>query len=252
VLIINADDWGRDETTTDRILECVQQGTVSSSSSMMFMGDSERAAALALEHRIDVGLHLNLTTAFSAPNVGGLLEGHWQRVSAFLRRSRLAQVFCHPGLASSFEYLVKAQLEEFHRLHGFEAQRIDGHHHMHLCANVLRGKLLPAGTIVRKNFSFRSGEKSWFNRQYRARLDRRIKERHRTTDFFFNLAPIEPERLRRIFEVACHSVVEVETHPVNPEEYEYLQGRDIFDHIGGLNIVSGFSLPQIDGKNEAA
>jgi len=250
VLIVNADDWGRDEMTTSRILDCVQRGTVSSASSMVFMEDSERAAALALEHRVDVGLHLNLTTAFSASNASGVLEEHRRRVTRFLRRSRLAQIVYHPRLTSSFEYLVKAQLEEFQRLHGFKAQRVDGHHHMHLCANVLMGELLPVGIIVRRNFSFEPGEKNWLNRRYRAHVDRKISKRHRTTDLFFNLAPMETERLRRIFRVARHALVEVETHPANPGEYSYLQGQDIVDHIEGINIMSGFSLPPKDDQKE--
>src|ERR1700758_5164513 len=44
ILIINADDWGRDHETTQRILECTLRGTVSSASAMVFMEDSERAA----------------------------------------------------------------------------------------------------------------------------------------------------------------------------------------------------------------
>ena len=46
-LIINADDWGRDNETTDRSLDCVLRGSVSSVSAMMFMEDSERAAGIA-------------------------------------------------------------------------------------------------------------------------------------------------------------------------------------------------------------
>jgi hypothetical protein len=34
---------------------------------------------------------------------------------------------------------------------------------MHLCANVLWQGLLPAGTLVRRNFSFHPGEKSRWN-----------------------------------------------------------------------------------------
>ena len=61
------------------------------------------------------------------------------------------------GLAvdSGRAYVVKAQLEEFERLYGRAPNRIDGHHHAHLCANVVLAGLLPAGTIVRRNFSFR-------------------------------------------------------------------------------------------------
>src|SRR6185369_10838794 len=64
LLILNADDWGRDSKTTNMILDCVVRGSVSSTSAMVFMEDSERAAALARQHRVDCGLHLNFTTPF--------------------------------------------------------------------------------------------------------------------------------------------------------------------------------------------
>lgn len=64
-LIVNADDWGRDRETTDRTLFCLREGAVSSASAMVFMEDSERAAALAKEHGVDAGLHLNLTAPLS-------------------------------------------------------------------------------------------------------------------------------------------------------------------------------------------
>src|SRR5438445_7602395 len=64
VLIINADDWGRECETTDRILDCICCGAVSSVSGMVFMEDSERAACIAREKGVDVGLHLNFTTPF--------------------------------------------------------------------------------------------------------------------------------------------------------------------------------------------
>ena len=54
-LVINADDWGRTRDTTDRTLECHERGSVSSVSAMVFMEDSERAAALARERDMDAG-----------------------------------------------------------------------------------------------------------------------------------------------------------------------------------------------------
>src|ERR1700733_6097340 len=90
-LIINADDWGRDAETTNRILECVVHGSVSSASAMVFMKDSERGAALTHEHRLDVGLHMNFTTFFSAPGCPARLIDHLQQLSRFLSRHRFAQ-----------------------------------------------------------------------------------------------------------------------------------------------------------------
>src|SRR5271157_4739744 len=76
LLIINADDWGRDRETTERTFECILRGAVSSVSAMVFMGDSERAAAIAKENAIHAGLHLNFTTPFSAPDCPTRLAEH--------------------------------------------------------------------------------------------------------------------------------------------------------------------------------
>ncbi len=240
-LIVNADDWGRNHETTERISECILRGAVSSTSAMVFMEDSERAATVAQERGIDAGLHLNFTTSFSAAQGSAFLVDHQQRLAKYLLRRRLAQAIFHPGLTQSFEYVVSAQLEEYRRLYGRLPERIDGHHHMHLCANVLFGKLLPAGTIVRRNFSFQPGEKSLYNRLYRKAVDRMVARRHRLTDYFFSLPPLQPtERLQRMFSLARQSVVELETHPVNPEEYRFLAGGEIFRWAEGGRIASRF------------
>jgi hypothetical protein len=199
LLIVNADDWGRDYETTARTLECALHGTISSVSAMVFMQGSERAAAIARERGIDAGLHLNFTMPFSASGTPTRLTEHQHRLSSYLLWRRLSQCVFHPGLAASFEYVVKAQLEEFSRLYGEEARRIDGHHHMHLCANVLFGGLLPAGSMVRRNFSFAPGEKNLANRLYRKIVDRVLAKKHLLVDLFFSLPPLEPSsRLDRI------------------------------------------------------
>ena len=240
-LIINADDWGKDLATTDRILECFSRRVISSASGMVFMEDSERAADLAREKRVDIGLHLNLTEAFSGHNVPAKLQEHHGRVGRFLRRSRFSQIVYHPGLAASFEFVTKAQLDEFQRIYGEAPRRIDGHHHMHLSENVLRGKLLPAGTLVRRNFSFTGGEKSWFNRQYRKFVDARLLRRHQLADFLFSIVPMQTERLQRIISLARTSLVELETHPGKIEELAFLTSPAMAGLLGGLPIAPNYS-----------
>ncbi len=238
LLIVNADDWGLDRQTTDRTLECCRPGAVSSVSAMVFMEDSERAAAIARERGIEAGLHLNFTTPFAGRGVPANLAEHQQRTARHLLRHRLAQIVFHPGLMRSFEYVAAAQLDEFRRLYGAAPERIDGHHHMHLSANVLMQKLLPSGTMVRRNFSFDPGEKSLANQLYRGFVDRGLARRHVLTDYFFALPPLEPaSRLRRIFSLASQFAVEVETHPVNPDEHRYLAGGEIFRQLGEMGVA---------------
>jgi predicted glycoside hydrolase/deacetylase ChbG (UPF0249 family) len=245
LLIVNADDWGRDRETTERILECVQRKAVSSVSAMVFMADSERAAAMARDRGIDAGIHLNFTTPFSASGTPARLIAHQERISRYLRRHRFAPAMFHPGLTRSFEYVVAAQFDEFNRLYGRAPNRIDGHHHMHLCANVLLQKLLPSGTIVRRNFTFRKGEKGLCNRVYRRLVDGVLRRRHRLADCLFALPPLAPvSRLQQILSLARDHVVEIETHPVNPEEYRFLAGGEIFRCAGDLAVGSSYKVPR--------
>lgn len=242
-IIVNADDWGRDASTTDRSLECVLRGAVSSVSAMVFMRDSERAAGLARLHSVDAGLHLNFTLAYSAQQRPPRLVEHQEKLSRFLKSHRLAPVLYHPGLVNSFEYVVRLQFEEYERLFGAPANRVDGHHHMHLCANVARQELLPRGVIVRRNLSFGPGEKSYINRIYRRRQDRRLARRHRLTDFFFDLQPLEPrERLAGIVDLAARFDVEVETHPIRDEEYRFLVGGELMSSAGDAAVSRGYIL----------
>ena len=238
-LIVNADDWGYDIETTGKILACAMEGAVSSVSAMVFMEDSVRAAAVARERGIDAGLHINLTAMFSAPGCSTMLMAHQEKVSRYLRWHRLAQVVFHPGLVNSFKYVVAAQVDEFERLYGAAPDRLDGHHHMHLCANVLLQGLLPPNTIVRRNFSFEAGEKSLWNRLYRRLVDRMLARRHRLTDYFFSLAPLQPEsRLQRILSLSLQYVVEVEVHPINKDEYQFLTEGGVGHLAGDVRIAS--------------
>lgn len=245
-LVINADDWGRDLENTSRTLDCIRRGSVSSVSAMVFMEDSERAAEIARERKIDAGLHLNFTTAFSAPGVPRKLADHQQRLLACLLGSRFASVVFYPHLANSFAYVTAAQFEEYSRLYGKAPERIDGHHHMHLCANVLMGKLIPDGSIVRRNFSFQAGEKGFANRLYRSWIDKKLSRWFRLMDFFFSIEPVDAiERLQRIVSLAGQFNVEVETHPVNAKEYRFLLSTDLDRALSGIAVAPRFDLPML-------
>lgn len=240
-LIVNADDWGRDGDTTDRISECYARGALSAVSGMVFMEDSERAARLALERQVDVGLHLNLTTRFSGPAVPSKLSLHQEKIAAYLLCRRLSQVIFHPGLTHSFEYVVAAQIDEFRRLYGSDPSRIDGHHHMHLAANVLLQGLLPRGIIVRRNFTFRAGEKSFINRTYRRTVDAWLGRRYQLVDLLFSIEPVaDRKRLQKIVELAQDSVVELETHPVNGNEYQFLIRSGLAECSESSPVASSF------------
>lgn len=245
-LIINADDWGRDAATTNRTLDCIRYRTVSSVSAMVFMEDSERAAEIASNHNLDAGLHLNLTAPLTGTGLPADLLRHQEAISRYLAKSRYSQSIFHPALANSFQYCISAQIQEFAKLYGDAPQRMDGHHHMHLSANVILGHLLPDGMIIRRNFSFGPGEKSFPNRLYRRVTDAMLARRHPMTDFFFSLQPIAPaDRLQRLFSMANHFVVELESHPVNDDEYNLLTGDKLHALLGDVTISVGYFVRSI-------
>jgi predicted glycoside hydrolase/deacetylase ChbG (UPF0249 family) len=243
MLIINADDWGRSQAETDVALEYYKHGRITSVSAMVFMEDSERAAELANENKLDVGLHVNFSERFTAGNYSETLRGYHRRTVAFLTRNKYAQLIYNPFLQREFSYSYAAQAEEFTRLFGKLPSHVDGHHHMHLCANLLFSAAIPAGTKVRRNFSFGPGEKSFLNRAYRALVDRWLSRRYRLPDYFFDLTQcIEEQKLDRVAALAESRKVELMTHPILPLESEYLisdQFQAILERVntGGYALV---------------
>jgi predicted glycoside hydrolase/deacetylase ChbG (UPF0249 family) len=188
-------------------------------------------------------LHLNFTSAFLAANCPPRLLEKQRAVAHFLADSAFARGIYNPFLARAFEYVVQAQIEEYTRLYGAAPERMDGHHHMHLAANVLLGGLLPKGKIVRRHFSHEPREKALRHHVFRAATDALLKRRYRVTDYFFPLIPFDIQaRMERIFALAASSTVEIETHPVNPEEYQFLAGGEIFRWAGNTPVARRYDL----------
>ena len=241
-VIINADDLGRDPRTTDRILDCFLCDTVSSASAMVFMEDSERAAERAQEHGLDTGLHLNFTTPFSGNGAKATLVEHQQRLSCFLRLTNRARILYRSDLANSFDYVVRSQFDEFHRIYQHPARRVDGHHHMHLAANVLRQGLIPLHTVVRRNYTFLESKKWVINRLYRRIQDKRLARNYQITDYYFDILPLDPSRLQYIFRLGAAANVEIETHPACDEEYDFHVSGKLASCLNGVAVSRGYVL----------
>jgi len=235
MLIINADDWGRSVEETDAAFRCYKEGRITSVSAMVFMEDSQRAADLAKENNLEVGLHLNLTERFTAKSCPSLLGRDQERIAHFLRSGKLSQILYNPFLRKEISYSYKAQAAEFERLFARRPSHVDGHHHMHLCGNILWSSAIPTGTRMRPNFSFWSGEKSWLNRTYRALVDQWLCRRYKLADYFFDLSQsIRERKLERVIALAKSNTVELMTHPIIRMESEYLmsdQFRAILERL---------------------
>jgi predicted glycoside hydrolase/deacetylase ChbG (UPF0249 family) len=244
MLIVNADDWGRSRAETNAADECYKAGRITSVSAMVFMEDSERAANIALANGVKVGLHLNFTQEFTGTGYAKALGDRHRRIARFLNRNKCAQLLYNPFLRDDFTYCYRAQADEFKRLYGRPPSHVDGHHHMHLCGNILWNPVIPRGMKVRRNFSFWPGEKSLLNRAYRRLLDRLLSRRYQLTDYFFDLTQsLEQNKLPRVQALARSSAVELMTHPIVPMEFEYLIGREfeaLLERLSRGTLCSGF------------
>jgi predicted glycoside hydrolase/deacetylase ChbG (UPF0249 family) len=226
MLIINADDFGRDNQTTNNILECFRHKRINSSSAMVFMEDSERSAELAKEYNLETGLHLNFTESFTGYDKPRKIEVFHNRISKYLSKNKYALIVYNPFLKKDFDYMFKMQYDEYLRLYNDPPSHINGHQHMHLSMNMLLGRIIPKGHIVRRNHTFKAREKDLFNFFYRLLVDNILLKPYRITDFFFDLLPIEKERLEKIAELASTAKVELMVHPGRDEEYKVIMSDE--------------------------
>ncbi|MGH7978639.1 MAG: ChbG/HpnK family deacetylase [Limisphaerales bacterium] len=227
MLIVNADDLGRSAAETDAVLSFYNEGRITSASAMVFMKDSERAAELARDSGLDVGLHLNLSECFTGNGYSSRIQARHNRIISFLRHDKYSHLLYNPFLRRSISEVYQAQIDEFRRLYRKQPSHVDGHHHMHLCANVIIGKLIPPGVKLRRHFSFWPGEKGLLNRTYRRLVDRWLARQHRMPDYFFCLLQcIQQGKWNRVEALARSSTVELMTHPIVAAEAEYLKGGE--------------------------
>jgi predicted glycoside hydrolase/deacetylase ChbG (UPF0249 family) len=235
MIIINADDFGRSVQETDAAVALVEQGRVTSVSAMVFMQDSERAAELATQMNADVGLHLNLCERWIKRGMPRWVAAHHESLVQFFGKSEYTFLLYNPRLRQAFRTVCEAEFDEFHRLYGRAPSHIDGHRHLHLCANMVIDEIIPRGFSVRRNFTFARGEKGLLNRAYRRLVDTCLRRHYALTDYFFSLEHClsgKGRTLRQVADLGKSADVEIMTHPSNSSEFRYLSGQKYLDVLG--------------------
>lgn len=234
MLIINADDFGINEEATDNIHNCFLNGRITTTTAMVFMRDSERASKIALANGYEVGLHLNFTELFTSDNVPETENKRQIGLARFYAPNKYNRLLYNPFIANDVKLSFHMQLEEFIRLYGKAPSHIDGHHHIHLCSNMIIDKVIPSNFRVRRGVSFNKDEKSFVNRVYRNQVNKVIQERHPCVDKFYVL----DWRLMELMDISIQNIlteskncnVELSSHPEKSEYYNFLMG----DNFGRL------------------
>jgi predicted glycoside hydrolase/deacetylase ChbG (UPF0249 family) len=208
MLIVNADDFGSGSNVTDAICEAFDAAVITSASGMVWMHDSTRAADIAVERSLPLGLHLNLTLPFSGLDVSQSVQERQRRLTEIFTRDgwwrEAGRRFDRELLRSAIEDQVERFCEQFG-----EPTHIDGHHHVHLYEAVL--ELLPRTWPLRPPLRAPAQAGARLNRR-----ERRLHRRFRAPDLSFAFERVHPavggtglEVLDRAREVC----VEVMTHP---------------------------------------
>jgi chitin disaccharide deacetylase len=238
VLIINADDFGRSRCATDRISMCFENKRITTASAMVFMEDSERAATLAIANNMEIGLHLNFTEKFTGSVHDDKMVHCHKRICNFLTKNKYFQLLYNPFLRQDFKYSFKKQFEEYVHLYGKQPSHINGHHHMHICMNMLIQKIIPQGQKIRRNCSFVGKQKSFLNRLFRMLSNSILSRRYILPDYYFFLSHcIAQGNFQQVVDLARTRNVEVGTHPEVTEEYQWLMDKSCI--IAGLSTLKG-------------
>ncbi|MFZ2114026.1 MAG: ChbG/HpnK family deacetylase [Solirubrobacteraceae bacterium] len=226
LLIVNADDFGGNPLATDRIAECFRAGTITSTSAMMHMNDSKRAASIAKSRELPVGLHLNLTQPFDDPRTPRAVRERQAGAARRFAGSRVQRLSYNPFLSSLVRACIADQLECFRALYDREPTHIDGHNHVHLSPTVLLA--LPAATCTRTAES-PAGATSSPGALLRRARGAFISRRYTTTDRFVAIDRLgsspSTQEIDQLLALADRSSLEIMTHPDRERDHRLLMSE---------------------------
>ncbi len=245
MLIVNADDFGANARTSDPVIALFDERVLSSATAMVRMRDTMRAATLAAEHGVPVGLHLNLTLPFADPAVPASVRERQRRLTEIFGSESWRDGGHERPAEQLVADVVNDQLECFREIFG-EPTHIDGHHHVHTHPAVVEH--LPTGLPIRPILSVpaRVGAR-------RSTQERRLRRRFLCAETCFAFADVHPslggtglqalDRARRFS-------VEIMVHPRQEREHAALLSAAWREAISTLTLGSYAELARVHGRCE--
>ncbi len=231
LLIVNADDWGGFRAGTDAIETCFAEGAISSSTAMVNMADSRRAAEIALDRGRPIGLHLNLTQPFDAPDVSAAARARQRRLCRHFARlgTRRWILSPNPRVHMLVSDAIRDQLEQFLELYKREPTHVDSHHHVHVCPDVFLSRALPRGLRVRQTLSPLPSARRGPKTLARDAKHRMLAQRFITTSHLWPARELSPAdgtvSVAMAVEFARARSVEIMAHPSFEEELRVLRSE---------------------------
>jgi chitin disaccharide deacetylase len=229
-LIVNADDLGLDTAVTDAILDCFRSGAISSTTALVWMRDSDRAADIARRECIPTGLHLNLIEPYTASDVPSRVADTQGRVVERLRTGGLGAQLYHRAWSEDFGQCIRDQLSRFTEIYGVPPTHLDGHRHMHLAMNALLSRALGPVRRCRRPVNRPPVESAGYKRLARSALSVLVRVRFTTTDACFSVRSLHPELggsgLDEALLRADRGTVELFVHPGYRDELPLLRSDE--------------------------
>ena len=135
-LILNADDFGLSASVNKGIIECFNEGLISSTTMMMNTPYTDEAIKLAKEHNIkNIGVHLNLTYGKSVLPAS--------EVPSLVDENGTFHYVCMLGYYTQYldaKKELRAQIEKFLDS-GLTPDHLDHHHYFNEIPNILKAYL---------------------------------------------------------------------------------------------------------------
>ena len=237
LLIVNADDFGWNRAATDLTVGCFAAGQITSTTALVHMEDSERAAELGREGDFPIGLHLNLTDPYTGREVPAAER---ERQAAACRifgggGLKVRSWTYDPRISGLVEDAISDQLERFRALFGREPTHVDGHNHVQVCPNVVRARALAGFKLRNALWAWPSdrGAMAYARAARRALTARRFL----SPRYFLDIAELHrlpAGQAAARLDLARESSVEVMCHPGFDHELEALRAPTWAETIAAL------------------
>lgn len=239
LVVVNADDLGLTAVETDAVVRAFAAGAITSATALVWMRDSERAAALARECGLPVGLHLNLIEPYTDVGVPRAAADAQRRVVRRLRSGASGYLY-HPGWRRDFERCIADQVERFAELFGRPPTHFDGHRHMHLVPNALFARALGGIGRCRRPVNRASTESNPAKHAARAAQYGLVRVRFATTRRCVSIRALHPSLGGRGVEeglrTAAGASVEVMVHPGWSDEQRVLMSPEWMKTLAGHTL----------------
>ena len=226
-LIVNADDFGLNESVNAAICEAFEKGLIHRTTLMANMPAAEAAMELAKERGfIDkVGLHINLTSGTpltQSMRADRIMCSESGEFSADFARSMKTRFFLPAKTGKNVEAEIRAQLDRYKELGGV-LWHVDSHHHVHTDPSIWRVlkkviKDYPVDSVRLSRNMYRGGNP--LMRIYKALYNMSVRRQCKGHPEYFGSAEdyrsFEPDHPG----LAENHEVEVMVHPVYDDKWE--------------------------------